>query len=256
MTQHSVFRQTAAAALWTLLTAIPLTASAQQAHTTVWVNLRAGPGPDYPLVARLAPGTPLQVQGCIDGFTWCDVILPGSERGWMYGNYLAYPYQGADVPVINYGAAIGIPIVAFFIGSYWNDHYRGRPWYRERPRWEHRPPPRPPYHPGPPNFRPPHDRPVPVPRPPGFRPPDRPDRPGHGVVPGRPPGGLPGGRPEVRPPDRRPPYVRPGQARPAEVRPAPGRPAEARPQIQRPQPDRGGGDRGGSRGGGDRQAPR
>jgi hypothetical protein len=46
--------------------ALPL-ASAQEAHSTKWVNLRAGPACDSPLVRALGPGTPLAVQGCTAG---------------------------------------------------------------------------------------------------------------------------------------------------------------------------------------------
>ncbi|MEP7101457.1 MAG: SH3 domain-containing protein, partial [Burkholderiales bacterium] len=177
-----------------LAATLPLAASAQEARTTKTVNVRAGPDRDYPLVARFGPGTPLAVQGCTDGFGWCDVIAPDSTRGWIYGGNIVYPYQSSQVPVIGYGALIGIPVVTFVIGSYWGDYYRNRPWYGNRGRWEnHRPPPRPPA------FRPP------PPRPPGFRPPPGDHRPPPGV---RPPGGH--RPPGIRPPgDNRPPGIRP-----------------------------------------------
>lgn len=165
---------------------LPLGAAAQQAHSAKWVNLRAGPARDYPRVARLGPRTPLAVQGCTAGFGWCDVIAPDSTRGWVYAGNIVYPYQSGQVPVIRYGAVIGIPIVTFVIGSYWDNYYRNRPWYHDRPHWaHHRPPPRPIVRP--PVVRPPVVRPPPRPRPPpSVRPP------GGG---GRPPGGG-GGRPD------------------------------------------------------------
>jgi uncharacterized protein YraI len=181
--------------------AIPVSAFAQQAFTSKYVNLRAGPARDYPLVAQLGPGTSVSVAGCINGYTWCDVFLPDGNRGWVYAQNLNYPYQGRQVPLITYGSAIGLPIVAFAIGSYWGQYYRGRPWYRQQPQWANRP-------------RPPVGRPPPRPRPPGLFPqPGRPDRPGfvggqrppNGARPqgggarpttgGRPPGGG-GGRPQ------------------------------------------------------------
>ena len=63
---------------------LPLAATAQQAFTRGPVNLRAGPGANYPLVASLAPGQPLQVMGCTAGYGWCDVVLPDGLRGWLY----------------------------------------------------------------------------------------------------------------------------------------------------------------------------
>ena len=46
-----------------LAVALPIVAAAQQAFTRGTVNMRAGPSGDYPLVARLGPGQPLDVIG-------------------------------------------------------------------------------------------------------------------------------------------------------------------------------------------------
>ncbi|MFS2102685.1 SH3 domain-containing protein, partial [Variovorax sp. Varisp85] len=190
---------------------LPLAAAAQQAFTRGTVNLRAGPSGDYPLVARLGPGQPLDVIGCTSGYGWCDVVLPDGGRGWVWSRSLDYAYQERRVPLATYGAVIGVPIISFAIGSYWASYYRDRPWYGERRWWGGRPPPpvagwRPPpparpawqprpWQPGPgfrpsgPGFRPPPDPGIRPPRPqPSFRP---------GPAPGMPhshPGGG-GGRP-------------------------------------------------------------
>jgi uncharacterized protein YraI len=154
------------------LVVLPGVAFAQsQAITNVPADLRAGPAGDYPVVAQLPGGAPVTVMGCVAGYSWCDVALP-NLRGWVYGGSLSYPYQGNDVPILQYGPSIGLPIVAFSLGAYWNSYYRGRPWYNDRGRWEN------------------HGR-------PGFGG----GRPGFGG-PGRPGGGRPefgGGRPGGRP---------------------------------------------------------
>jgi hypothetical protein len=80
------------------------------------------------------------VNGCIDDFSWCDVAWQGN-RGWVFSNYLLYDYQDRRVPVLEFGAALGIGIVAFSIGDYWGRYYAGRPWYRRESYWMHRPPP-------------------------------------------------------------------------------------------------------------------
>jgi uncharacterized protein YraI len=185
------------------LVAMPLAASAQDARTAKWVNLRAGPARDYPLVGSFGPDTALAVQGCTAGYGWCDVIGPNGARGWVYAGNINYGYQSGYVPVLNYGPQIGLPIVTFTIGTYWGSYYRNRPFYNTIPRWQHhRPPPRPVVRP-----------PGPPPRP-GVRPPDN-NRPPGAVRPpdgNRPPGG-------VRPPDgnRPPPSVRPpGGGRPGD----------------------------------------
>lgn len=193
--------------------AAPLAAAAQQAFASKPVNLRAGPARDYPLVAQLGPGTPVQVAGCVNGYSWCDVTLQDGNRGWVYARNLNYPYQGNQVPLITYGSAIGLPIIVFSIGSYWGQYYRGRPWYGQQSHWAHRP-----HRPRPPVVRPPPPR----PKPPGVFP-QRPHRPefGNGQRPSpggaRPPGNgarPPGGRPPGgggRPPNG---GNRPGQDRP------------------------------------------
>ena len=123
------------------LFALPAVSSAQQilAYTTNTVLLRAGPAPEYPVVAVLQHGHTLAVLGCLEDYNWCDVVA-GPNRGWVHARYIAYAYQGASVPVIDYGSAIGIGIVSFTIGTYWHDHYHARPWYGQLKHWMRRHP--------------------------------------------------------------------------------------------------------------------
>ncbi|NIF87651.1 SH3 domain-containing protein, partial [Burkholderia sp. Cy-637] len=110
------------------------------AVTSMTVNLYAGPAGDYPVVAQLPAGASVTVMGCVSGYSWCDVSLPGL-RGWAYGRYLSYPYQGASVPLSNYGATIGLPVVTFALGAYWGSYYRDRPWFGNQSRWNRHPGP-------------------------------------------------------------------------------------------------------------------
>lgn len=123
------------------MAAMPVTSHAQQmAYTTAKdVNLRAGPSRDYPVVAVLRGGISISVTGCLSDYRWCDVEA-GPYRGWVYAQNIVYPYQGEHVPVLTYGALIGIGIIAFTIGTYWDDHYRASPWYPQRHYWIDRPP--------------------------------------------------------------------------------------------------------------------
>ena len=115
---------------------LPAIAAAQQARTIDAVAMRAGPDPGYPLVASYGAGTPIAVQGCAEGYAWCDVIGPNGYRGWVYAGDIGYPYQRRQVPVLGYGPAIGIPVVTFALGPYWAAHYPRRAWYRDRAHWE------------------------------------------------------------------------------------------------------------------------
>ncbi|OOG48036.1 hypothetical protein B0E50_11530 [Rhodanobacter sp. C01] len=115
-------------------------AYAQDGYVTGNVNLRAGPDPSYPLVDQLPAGTGVSVQGCTSGWEWCDVINANDgNRGWIAGNFIQYEYQDQPVLLSDYGAEIGVPIVAFSIGLYWDNYYRGRPFYGEREQWYRRP---------------------------------------------------------------------------------------------------------------------
>ncbi|RKT26685.1 uncharacterized protein YraI [Paraburkholderia sp. RAU2J] len=181
MKQHLVRCLYVAAGLLTL----PVVADAQsQAFTASSVNVRAGPAADYPIVAQLPPGVPVTVMGCIANYQWCDVAAP-NLRGWVFASLLSSPYQGGNVPLMNYGTVLGLPILGFSIGDYWGNYYRGRPWYNQQSRWAHHAPPAP--RPG-------------AGRPPGHaggRPPGG-QQPGHAG--GRPQGGQQPGHAGGRPP--------------------------------------------------------
>lgn len=137
---------------------LPVAASAQQAYARNTVNLRAGPATNYPVVAVIGAGQSFQVLGCTQGYGWCDVVMPDGLRGWVYSEAVDYAYQQQRVPLATYGAAIGVPIIGFAIGSYWGNNYRDRPFYDDRRWWGGQPPPprdgwRPPQ-PERPNWRP------------------------------------------------------------------------------------------------------
>ena len=109
-------------------------AIAGEGYVTTNVRLRAGPDSGYPDVAMLYAGTPVVIEGCVDGWSWCDVIN-GDYRGWMPANYLQQEYEGRRVLIPEYGVRIGIPVITFVFGSYWDSNYRHRSWYGERERW-------------------------------------------------------------------------------------------------------------------------
>lgn len=120
-----------------LLAAVGI-ASAQDAYTTRPKSVRAGPNQDYPLVAELDAGAPLDVHGCLSDWSWCDVSFADDGRGWIYTDGVSFVYQGERVPLYTYAPSLGLTVITFSLGSYWGDYYRGRPWYSQRDQWEHR----------------------------------------------------------------------------------------------------------------------
>ena len=198
-----------------VMAALPAVTHAEMAFAAKDVNVRAGPSQDYPVVARVMRGVAVSVEGCLDNYSWCDVTV-GPNRGWVYAANLVSNYQGSSVPVLTYGSVLGIGVVSFVVGNYWDSHYRGRAWYPQRQLWINRwgPGGHPPSHGfGPGGHRPPPPRPGFGPG--GHRPP--PPQPGFGPGGHRPPPGAGGHRPPPPPPragGNRPPQQGAGGHRP------------------------------------------
>lgn len=110
------------------------TAQASPGYLNQGMNLRSGPGVDYPLIASLPPGTQAEIFGCLPEWSWCDVAI-GDLRGWMAGVGLQVVYDDQPEPLVGYGAQIGLPFIGFDFGNYWGRYYRGRSWYSPVDRW-------------------------------------------------------------------------------------------------------------------------
>lgn len=130
---RNVFTLIAISALVVL--AIPAFAFAAPGYTRANVYMRAGPGIGYPIVTIIPERAPVEIYGCLADRAWCDLSWDG-YRGWVSANYLVYYYQGRYVYLQNYFGPIPIPIIPFVLGTYWRQHYVGRPWYRQRDHWE------------------------------------------------------------------------------------------------------------------------
>ncbi|ESR27311.1 SH3 domain-containing protein [Lutibaculum baratangense] len=113
--------------------AVPGLAHAASAIATADVNLRAGPSTGYPVVTVIGGGQNVEVNGCLQSYTWCDVTYRGA-RGWMSANYLAY-LEGGRRYTDRVPARIGAPIITFSFGNYWDRHYRHYGFYRDRERY-------------------------------------------------------------------------------------------------------------------------
>ena len=116
------------------IAAMPAAALAEDAFTMQQTDIFAGPSSEFPPVASLPPNTEVGVAGCLSDWSWCDVTF-ANDRGWVWAGDLGYPYQNDRVAIIEYGPRLRLPVVTFSINTYWDAHYRSRPFFRERDVW-------------------------------------------------------------------------------------------------------------------------
>lgn len=91
------------------------------------VNLRAGPGRDFPVIAKLTPNHPVRVNGCLSGRDWCEIEY-GNLNGWVSTQFLQDDrrvFWAKSQPVTV------VPTVVFEKDAYWDDYYRHRPFYKD-----------------------------------------------------------------------------------------------------------------------------
>jgi uncharacterized protein YraI len=128
----------AAVAIATMIGATTLPAEAQPVRPNGYpvtnVNLRAGPGIYYPVIVVVPTHAPISILGCLGDYTWCDVFFQGN-RGWMRSIYLQKWYSGYYYSLRDWAPRLGLRVVSFDIGPYWDSYYRERPFYRDRGRW-------------------------------------------------------------------------------------------------------------------------
>lgn len=97
--------------------------------------LYAGPDWSYPRAGLVYPQTSVTIVGCLRDWSWCDVISR-NNRGWVAGRDIAANWRGRRQSINLIAPYLGIGILSFVFQSYWNEHYRRQPFYRERDRWE------------------------------------------------------------------------------------------------------------------------
>jgi uncharacterized protein YraI len=74
------------------------------------LNVRSGPGFQYPVVAQMPANTRFPVTGCIQDYSWCSVVV-GNVSGWASAPYLVTDAGGKPTNLQVSGAQLGIPIV-------------------------------------------------------------------------------------------------------------------------------------------------
>lgn len=113
-----------AAAAFCAAMALPALAAAQTVAYSAgdgYTNLREGPSTRYRVIARLYPGTRVDVLGCLESRSWCEVIVEDIQ-GWVYARRLEFVYAGRRVFVPDYYSYFGAPFVIFRFGDYDRRH--------------------------------------------------------------------------------------------------------------------------------------
>ena len=71
----------------TTTTTTTTVATQTMAMATTPLNIRSGPGPEYPVIGAIPTNGQAAVLGCIEGSQWCQVSYNGSQ-GWAYSQYM------------------------------------------------------------------------------------------------------------------------------------------------------------------------
>lgn len=99
-----------AAGLLMFTPALAQTGGPAIAYTTANLNMRAGPGTNYPVITTVPRGGGVTVFGCTTDFKWCDAAF-ATVKGWVSGKYLSYGGQGRyyGQPIPRSGIYLGVP---------------------------------------------------------------------------------------------------------------------------------------------------
>ncbi|HRP78190.1 MAG TPA: DUF1236 domain-containing protein [Aquamicrobium sp.] len=85
-------------------------ALAQSVTATTDLNVRAGPGPQYPVVGVIAAGEGAELNGCLENSKWCSLATAGGE-GWVYADYVSADFGGNAVVLSERPADSGVAVV-------------------------------------------------------------------------------------------------------------------------------------------------
>ncbi|WP_164823416.1 DUF1236 domain-containing protein [Sinorhizobium meliloti] len=102
----------AALAAGAMLAAIPAAYAEMSATTLTDLNVRAGPGPQYPAVGVATRGSAAVLDGCMEGSNWCRIDVNGL-RGWAYARYLATDMGGTTAIIQELRTELSVPTVAY-----------------------------------------------------------------------------------------------------------------------------------------------
>ena len=106
---------TALAAMSQVATSLPASA-ATLATATTSLNIRTGPGPEYPVIGAIPDKGQATVTGCITGSLWCQITYKG-RQGWAYSQYLTASAGGQTIIVSQTAPAVTFAAPTSTVGS-------------------------------------------------------------------------------------------------------------------------------------------
>ncbi|MDX0522535.1 DUF1236 domain-containing protein [Sinorhizobium medicae] len=95
-----------------LLAVIPSAYAEMSATTLTDLNVRAGPGPQYPAVGVATRASAAVLDGCMEGSNWCRIDVNGL-RGWAYARYLATDMGGTTAVIQERRTELSVPTVTY-----------------------------------------------------------------------------------------------------------------------------------------------
>ncbi len=87
-----------ASAQTTTTTTVTTIAKQVTAMATTPLNIRSGPGPEYPVIGAIPTNGQAVIAGCIEGSLWCQISYNGTQ-GWAFSQYMTAMVEGRPLAV-------------------------------------------------------------------------------------------------------------------------------------------------------------
>lgn len=96
-----------------LLSMTGIAAAQTTAMATADLNIRSGPGPQYPAIGVLRTSEQATVNGCMPGSNWCSVVSSTGIQGWAYAAYLVTGVNGGSTVVVTQLPSGMVPTITY-----------------------------------------------------------------------------------------------------------------------------------------------
>ncbi len=79
-------------------TTVTTVARQTTAQAVTPLNIRSGPGPEYPVIGAIPTNGQAVILGCIQGSLWCQISYNGTQ-GWAFSQYMTAMVEGRPLAV-------------------------------------------------------------------------------------------------------------------------------------------------------------